>query len=286
MFKGTNAATCTRDLKNGNNFTCICSEFNITKENEILPISCSFPVKILRFQNSTISFLNPSTFIKYRQSLDLIILDDLQIKYMNYSGNGYGTRNISFMNNSLQEFPKLNIPNLEILHLEYNKIVDISVITKSLRLKEIYLSFNKIYSLSPRTFSYLRFLKILKMDNNQITEIPKAIFKKNFDLEEIDLKSNKIFYMDSDFYKSLPEDFDLRVTDNICPAVKKKFTIPSGDEMPEKIIDTDYVIKVRNGNTTKLTKDLSECFRYLISGNDHTLSKQILEAVRAGVGIK
>lgn len=235
------------------------------------------------FLNSSITYFNASSLRSLGLQLEFVTLDDLGIKYVDlYSYSGRGMKNISLNNNLLQEVPKMNLPNLEVLHLESNKIVEVSSVTKVGRLKELYLSFNRIYSLSYRSFSSLRYLKTLKLNNNLITEISKAVFKKNYDLDDIDLRSNQIIYMDPEFYKSLPENFDLRISNNVCPAVNMKFTVPAEEtEMPVKIIDIDYVIKVRTGNTTKLLKDLKGCFSYTVNGYDQTLNKEILESLKA-----
>lgn len=281
ILNASNAiGTCSKETSSTN---CSCSGFEFSSETNKLFINCSAPVKNLMFLNSSITYFNASSLRSLGLQLEFVTLDDLGIKYVDlYSYSGRGMKNISLNNNLLQEVPKMNLPNLEVLHLESNKIVEVSSVTKVGRLKELYLSFNRIYSLSYRSFSSLRYLKTLKLNNNLITEISKAVFKKNYDLDDIDLRSNQIIYMDPEFYKSLPENFDLRISNNVCPAVNMKFTVPAEEtEMPVKIIDIDYVIKVRTGNTTKLLKDLKGCFSYTVNGYDQTLNKEILESLKA-----
>lgn len=252
------SVNCIKDLKN---LTCTCNGIQSFLETDNLTIKCDFPAKVLDIQDSKILFFNRNFLNKIRQEVEILLFDSIELKYVDYSGfNGRGIKNITFRNNSLQEVSSLKIPTLEALYLEYNKIVDVAPFSNTLNLKEIYLSYNRLYDLSVNTFAALKFLKILKLNNNQLTGLPGKLLKMNYDLEYFDISSNFIKNIDQDFFKALPQNFEIRMTDNPCLT-----TINHNDGKRKKvkrngiILVQNGIILVQNGNTTQLQNDLKGC---------------------------
>ena len=272
MIAAALSASCIRNLKNDSNLACTCNGYFSTAETDNITIKCDFPAKTLEIQNSEIRFLNANFLGKLRPQLENLIFDSIGLKYLEYSGlNGHEIKNISFKNNSLQEISSLTISTLEVLHFEFNKIVDVSTFTNSMKLKEIYLSFNRIYDISAETFKALRFLKVLKLDHNQLTKIPARLFKQNYDLEYIDLSSNFIARIDQDFFKALPENFEFRMTENPCLLSTVSIDYNYGSYNRKKVpVASNAIILVRNGITTQLMQDLKNCINIQMSESERT----------------
>ena len=187
------------------------------------------------------------------ESVGLKFVDSLEFNEL-----GYGIIKLSFANNKLKEFPEIHLWALEILHLDFNKIVDLMPFLGTPNLKELHVSNNRLYDLNPSTFLMLRHLQVLNMSYNQLEKIPFGLFKKNYYLSNIDFSFNHIFKTDPHFYKSLPEDFGLQLMGNIC---------------------IDLNIQVVNGDNKNLKFKLHNCTRSAIKMREIVREiQQVLES--------
>jgi Leucine-rich repeat (LRR) protein len=107
---------------------------------------------------------------------------------------------LSLANNSELKVPEhkplLESDSLQILHLEYCNIENISVtnLEKLERLEELYLSHNKIKTLSAESresLVCLNNIRILDLSYNQLQQLPKE-FLTLPKLEKVDVRCNKL----------------------------------------------------------------------------------------------
>lgn len=246
--------------------TCICTGYNIPSKDSKFEINCDPYIKVLKFGNSNIMYFKAEVLRKF-EFLETIHYDNVGLKYTDTSYALQKVKNVSFTNNIQQEFTYFDVPTLEVLHLEFNKIVIVTPFRHTPLLKELYLSSNRIYEISANTFENLKQLTVLKLDKNKLITISPRFLKYNFDLEELDLSFNKITRMEVNFYKSMSENFVLRMTGNPC------YTNGNIDPLTEDIF-------VQNGDSLKLEHLLEYCFWPL--QNDQKTSMEILNTFEVG----
>ena len=209
-------------------------------KNDILDLSCgNKSATTIKFSNSSISHFSAFHYKEYLH-LKSLYLENVGLKYvdsLNFNDLSYGITMLSFANNKIQEFPEINLWSLEILYLDFNKIVDLTPFFGTPNLMKLHVSNNRLYDVNPSTFLMLRHLQVLNLSYNQLEKIPFGLFKKNYYLENIDLSFNHIFKTDPQFYKSLPENFELKMLGNIC--VDLKMEVVDGD-------DKDLKLNLRN----------------------------------------
>ena len=226
---------------------CSCSGYEILEESYIIDIKCHIFSAIINIYDSNITYFNYKLLDELENLGSVIELNfnDVGIQYIQVEGNNFywgNIRKISFSNNKLLKLSDIPLVNLEIAHFENNKIVDISAFSSAYKLREVYLSHNRLYQIPTSTFASLLYLKVLKLDHNRLTQISKDTFKNNYELEMIDLSYNKITRVDVNFYKSFPEKFTLRIG-GLSECINR------------------YVeIIVENGDTSDLEDILMHCF--------------------------
>lgn len=221
-----------KELPGGTEF--IFKNLNISDEYESLDVQNNnvyFQPKVVKFEECTITFFKSD----YLQSLnhyafETLYCENASVKFLKELTFRTALKMVSFAHNDIRYVPSIFAENLNILHLEHNRIVSMSAraFYDTPNLKELYLSSNRLFaipnlSLKSDTFN----LRILKLDNNRIQMVSNADFKANVELVNVDLSHNKIFRTELNFYKIFPEEFVLRLVGNRC--VDQDFTVLNGD---------------------------------------------------------
>ncbi|GAB1608359.1 leucine-rich repeat-containing G-protein coupled receptor 5-like, partial [Argonauta hians] len=125
---------------------------------------------------------------------------------------------LSFATNYIERIPKFafsNLSNLKYLSLAKNQISELLNFTFAnlTDLKMLYLHANQISSIEYMAFVNLKNLNHLQLSDNQLTEIPNAIeFLPK--LENLQLKSNQIVYIQDNSFIHNPRLIDLEVRGN------------------------------------------------------------------------
>lgn len=260
LFREALSSSCTNKILEGQHI-CTFDGFSISNENDILDLSCgNRSVTVINFSNSNLTHFTTSPYKEFL-SLEELLFENVGLKFVNslyFNDLSYGLIKLSFANNKIQDFPDMILWSLKILHLDFNKIVDLMPFVGTPNLKELHVSNNRLYDINPSTFLMLKHLKVLNMSNNHLEKIPNGLFKKNYYLDEIDLSFNHIFKTDQHFYKSLPEDFGLKLAGNVC---------------------IDLNIQVFHGDDTDLKSNLHNCTRSAIKMREIVREiQQVLES--------
>ena len=117
-------------------------------------------------------------------------LSELTIKPMSQS-----LRILSMSKNLFKEIPNeiLNLPNIEIIDLSFNQIMNFPNKVNLPKLKELYLNDNRLQMVSGSA-SDLQNLEIFNLERNQITNIADSIFELKH-LKYFDLSYNKLKHL-------------------------------------------------------------------------------------------
>ena len=129
---------------------------------------------------------------------------------------------LTLSSNQISELPNElfhSLVNLESFYLHQNKLTNIpkGLFDNLISLSKLYLGGNKIefqVDSDPNIFIGLRELTSLDLENNQISILPKGIFKNLVSLEELGLQRNHIMSMPKEFFKDLVSLKSLRLEGN------------------------------------------------------------------------
>lgn len=266
IFGVTAAISLCKASQSDEGLTCTCTGFIIPTKNAKFEINCDPYIKVLKFGSSNITYFKSEVLRKF-EFLESLHYDNVGLKYTDTTYIMKKVENVSFINNIQQDFSYFDVPTLEVLHLELNKIVIVSPFRRTPELKELYLSSNRIYEIPANTFENLKRLKILKLDKNKLITIAPRFLKYNFDLEELDLSYNQITRMEVNFYKSMAESFIVRMLGNPC------YSNGILEPLTEDVI-------VNDGDWFKVEHLLQYCFWPL--QNDQKTNMELLNTLEVG----
>ncbi|ESO91319.1 hypothetical protein LOTGIDRAFT_105202 [Lottia gigantea] len=177
--------------------SCLGEMVDCSKQGLIeVPSDIPSWVEILDLSNNDIEFINNTVFedlqhlqtlkINHNKLAELPVFppnSSLQNLYMNHN------RIITIKPEAMQ-----NLPNLKVMDLNYNEIMDIPLgtfPTKS-NLHQLFMNNNRIISLEKGCLDNLTSLEWLKMNKNKIMELNKMVFTNLTNLKILELMRNKI----------------------------------------------------------------------------------------------
>lgn len=109
-----------------------------------------------------------------------------------------------------------NLPSLESLNLNHNRIKKIRPRSLPESLKFLDLGNNKLESVDPKTFENLPQLTTVDLKNNEIRSLPENLFENNLLLEKVLLGANKIRQLSPKVFENLPNLSEVDLEENEC----------------------------------------------------------------------
>ncbi|KAK3097802.1 hypothetical protein FSP39_013340 [Pinctada imbricata] len=145
--------------------------------------------KTVNMSDCNISFIHSNTFRYIRGLKKLSLAGNTNLSAANL---------ISIFNSSGFE----EVQSLDLSSIKFSNVSDVLESMRDLPVSELILSNNSIGEMPVSLRDYLRTLKILRADNNELTKVSQSI-TEIASLEELDLSFNKITTIHSSFQSSL-----------------------------------------------------------------------------------